>query len=76
MSLGKKRSKFGRFVDSVLGYGGQERIREVTKLSRDIITKACKSDEYKPSNSTIKLLLVALKELTGRDVKADQFWDM
>src|SRR4051812_11216579 len=28
---GKRRSKFGKFVDKYIGYGGQEKIREITK---------------------------------------------
>ncbi len=76
MSLGKKRSKLGRFIDNTLGYGGQERVREVSKLSRDIITKACRNDDYIPSGSTMKALLAAVRKLTGREVKADDFWNM
>lgn len=75
-NLGKSRSKFGQFIDSHLGYGGQERIREVAKVSRPIITRVCSMNDYIPSGKTIKALLSAVRKLTGEDVKADDFWNM
>lgn len=72
----KKRSKYGKFVDRHLGYGGQERIREVTKLSRETVSRVCSNPEYTPSGKTMRLLLSALRKLTGKDVKADDFWSM
>jgi hypothetical protein len=76
LNLGKDRSKFGRFIDNHLGYGGQERVRELAKVSRPIITKVCSTNEYIPSGNTMKSLLSAVRKLTGKDVKADDFWSM
>jgi hypothetical protein len=71
--LGKKRSKFGRFLDS----NGieQERIREITKLSRDTISRACNEDDL-PSGKTMRKLLEAVRKLTGKDVNSGDFWPM
>lgn len=74
--IGKKRSKFGRFIDDCLGYGGQERIREVSKVSRDTITRVCSSSDYIPSGKSMKALLQGIRKLTGKNVKADDFWKM
>lgn len=74
--LGKSRSKFGKYVDKYLGYGGQERIREVSKVSRETLRKACNDPKYLPSNSIRTALTNAARKLTGQDIRADQFWDM
>ncbi|MBP1935041.1 transcriptional regulator [Ammoniphilus resinae] len=70
----KPRSKFGKFLDS----NGiqQERIREISKLNKDTVSKACNDNDYMPSSKTIKALLSAARKLTGKNVKSDQFWDM
>jgi len=70
----KKRTKFGQFIDRNLGYGGQERIREETGLSRDTITRACNEDGYVPRGSVLKSLLKVARELTGKDVRKEDFW--
>jgi hypothetical protein len=71
---GKRRSKFGKFIDKHLGFGGQERIREESKISRDTLTRVCNNDEYVPSGRTMKTLIAAIKKLTGKNVKSDDFW--
>lgn len=75
-NLGKKRSKFGKFVDDHIGYGGQERVREVSKVSRDVVRKVCSDANYKPTGSIRTALVAALKELTGKNVKSNDFWTM
>lgn len=72
----KDRSKFGEFIDEHLGYGGQERIRETTGLSRFTINKACADPEYMPTRSTANALLNAIKQLIGKSMKKDDFWPM
>lgn len=71
---GKNRSKYGRFVDKHLGYGGQEKIAEASGLTRNTISKACNEEEYKPPKSTMKLLIDAAKFLTKQNVKKNDFW--
>ncbi|GIP40772.1 hypothetical protein J31TS4_40520 [Paenibacillus sp. J31TS4] len=72
--LGKRRSRFGKFIDQELGYGGQERVREVSKISRETIAKICNNADYIPSGKTMKLLMTAVKKLTGKNVRTDDFW--
>lgn len=74
--IGKSRSNFGKFIDDNLGFGGQERVREVSKVSRDTITRVCSSNDYIPRGNTMKALLQAVRKLTGKEVKADDFWSM
>lgn len=75
-NLGKGRSKFGKFIDKHLGYGGQERVREVSKVSRETVSKACSDNDYLPSGKTMKSLLNAVRKLTGKDVRSDDFWSV
>lgn len=74
MFFGKPRSKYGEFVDQELGYGGQERISEKSGISRVTVSKACTDPDYKPSKSTMKLLLLAIRELTGKNKSKSDFW--
>lgn len=71
--LGKKRSKFGMFLDE----NGieQERVREVSKLGKDTLTRVCSTDTY-PNGKTMKALLDAVRKLTGKNVGQDDFWPM
>jgi adenine/guanine phosphoribosyltransferase-like PRPP-binding protein len=75
-NLGKGRSKFGKYIDKHLGYGGQERVREVSKVSRITISRVCSTDDYTPSGKTMRALLSAVRKLTGKEVKSDDFWNM
>jgi hypothetical protein len=74
--FGKARSKIGKFIDTHLGYGGQERVREVSKVGRNTLTRVCSEDSYIPTGKTMGAILTALRKLTGKDVKADDFWSM
>lgn len=72
--LGKPRSIFGKFIDrhNIL----QERIREVSGVSRDTLTRVCSDPGYMPSGTTMSALLKAVRSLTGVDVTANDFWPM
>lgn len=70
----KKRSRFGKFIDSQLGFGGQERLRETSKVSRETLRRVCNNDDYIPTGRTMKQLIGAIKKLTGKNVKSDDFW--
>jgi len=70
--LGKMRSKFGAYLDRK-GIE-QERIREVSKLGKDTLTRVCSNAEYYPSGTTMRKLILATRKLTGEDVRQDDFW--
>lgn len=74
MGLGKPRSLLGEFLDrhDIL----QERVREASSVSRDTLTRVCSDSRYVPSAKVMKAILGALRELTGKNVKADDFWPM
>lgn len=74
VTLFKKRTKFGEYVDKYLGYGGQERIKEISGLNRDTVSKACNDGNYIPTKSVQNLLISTLKELTKVDVTTKDFW--
>lgn len=70
--LGKKRSRFGSFIDS---HGiKQEKIRDITKVSRETMWKACNDDDYKPRPSIRESLTSAVKKLTGKNLDSNDFW--
>lgn len=72
--LGKPRSKYGEFLDKYKIE--QERVRELSKVSRATLTRVCSSDDYIPNGTTMKKLLQATRKLTGVDIKQDDFWPM
>lgn len=71
-NIGKKRSKYGQFLDNHKIM--QERIREETGLNKDTLTKACNNEDYKPRGSVAKLLLDAARKLSGENVTKKDFW--
>jgi hypothetical protein len=71
--LGKKRSKFGRWLDSK-GIK-QEEIRKRTKLGNGTITSLCNDDDYSPKISTWVKVQRALKSM-GYEVDRDKFFDI
>ncbi|GGF88637.1 hypothetical protein GCM10010916_02450 [Paenibacillus abyssi] len=71
--LGKKRSKFGRFIDS-RGIS-QEELRKVTGLNKDTLTKVCSDDDVNLRDITKDTLVRALRKLTGKtDLEKSDFW--
>ncbi|SEC18019.1 hypothetical protein SAMN05443246_3242 [Paenibacillus sp. GP183] len=70
--LGKRRSTYGEFLDR--NNVKQEDVAKVTGLNRDTISDVCADPSYKPRNSTITLLLMAARELTGKNVNKSDFW--
>jgi len=70
--FGKERSRFGVFIDR---HGiKQEKIREISKVSRETISRVCKNRDYMPAGKTMKALVDAVRKLTGKQVKSDDFW--
>jgi transcriptional regulator with XRE-family HTH domain len=70
LGLGKKRSKFGKWLDNE-GITQLELERR-SKLSRGTISKLCNDDSYRPKHSTIASVKKALKQL-GKNVPDDFF---
>ncbi|KRE52970.1 hypothetical protein [Paenibacillus sp. Soil522] len=52
----------------------QEKIREISKVSRETISRVCKNRDYMPAGKTMKALVDAIRKLTGKQVKSDDFW--
>ncbi|MCM3497663.1 helix-turn-helix domain-containing protein [Paenibacillus lactis] len=72
MGLGKRRSPFGAFLDR--HRIKQENIAKLTGLSRDTVSDICSDPDYRPRRSTVTLLLMAAKQLTGKNVDKRDFW--
>jgi hypothetical protein len=71
--IGKRRSKFGRWIDSK-GIT-QEEIRKRTKLGNGTLTSLCNDANYVPRISTWVKVQRALKSM-GYDVDRDKFFDV
>ncbi|WP_138226613.1 transcriptional regulator [Paenibacillus algicola] len=70
--LGKKRSKFGAFLDR---HGiEQEEIRKLTKLNKDTISKACNEIDPKMRSITKDALVKAAAKLSGKEIDKKSFW--
>lgn len=69
---GKPRSPYGDFLDK--HNIKQEEVVKLTNLSRNTISDICSYPDYKVRRSTVILLLMAAKQLTGIDVEKNNFW--
>ncbi|MEB4895224.1 transcriptional regulator [Bacillus thuringiensis] len=69
--LGKKRTKFGRFLDR--NGIAQIELERTSKLSTGTISKLCNDKRYKPKFSTITQIIKGLKKL-GKHVDENDFW--
>lgn len=70
--FGKPRTLYGAFADR--HEVKQEEIMKATRLSRNTVSYACSDKNYSPTRSTKQLLVTAIKQLTGEDVSAEDFW--
>lgn len=70
--LGKKRTEFGEYLDR-LGIK-QERISEASGLTRNTISRVCNDQEYVPKKAIQKILVDALKKISGKNVSNKDFW--
>lgn len=73
-SLGKKRSKFGKFLDDH-GLTQQEVVNK-SGVSRGTISRICQADNMAPTMKNAAKIIKALRELTKQDVDYDDFWSM
>lgn len=69
--LGKKRTKFGRYLDS----NGikQIELERTSKLSTATISKVCSDKKYRPKFSTIAQIVKGMKKL-GKNIDETDFW--
>lgn len=72
LGLGKKRSKFGRFIDS--NGVSQEDVRKASGLNKETLSRICSDDDVKTRGITRKALVDAVRKLTKKDVKERDFW--
>lgn len=73
-SLGKRRSKFGRFLDN--NEISQQEVVEKSGVSRGTISRICQDDLNVPKLINAKKIIKAVRELTGKNVDYDDFWSM
>ncbi|WP_243292853.1 helix-turn-helix transcriptional regulator [Bacillus sp. FJAT-47783] len=72
--LGKRRSKLGEFIDK--HDLTQQEVADKSGVSRGTISRLCQSDGFQPKIKNAAKIVRALKELTKKDVRFDDFWDM
>ncbi|MYL53321.1 helix-turn-helix domain-containing protein [Pontibacillus yanchengensis] len=69
--LGKKRSRFGKFLDK---YGiTQEELSKVSKVNRNTISRIASSNDNEPSFKNAKKIIKALNK-EGYNVDYEDFW--
>ncbi|MEH7157492.1 helix-turn-helix transcriptional regulator [Neobacillus drentensis] len=71
--LGKKRSKFGRFLDK--NSITQQEIANESGVSKSTISRLCQPEEFEPTMSSAKKIIKALRDF-GFSVDYDDFWSM
>lgn len=71
--LGKRRSKFGRFLDK--HDLTQQDVVKKSGVSRGTISRLCQTEnEDGPTMKNAQKVIKALRELTGKNVDFDDFW--
>jgi putative transcriptional regulator len=74
-SLGKKRSKFGEFLDK--NNLSQQDVVNKSGVSRGTISRLCKPQNSDgPTMRNAQKVIKALRDLTGKNVNHDDFWSM
>jgi putative transcriptional regulator len=71
--LGKKRSKFGRFLDE--NAISQQVIAEYSGVSKSTISRLCLPEEFEPTMKIARKIVKVLKD-AGYDVDYKDFWDL
>lgn len=71
--LGKRRSRFGKYLDqnSIV----QQEIAEESGVSKSTISRLCDPEEYEPSIKIAKKIIKALRKYDS-NVDYTDFWDM
>jgi transcriptional regulator with XRE-family HTH domain len=73
-SLGKRRSKFGKFLDK--NEISQQEIVEKSGVSRGTISRICQDNLNVPKLKNAQRIIKAVREITGKNVDYDDFWSM
>lgn len=74
-SLGKRRSKFGKFLDK--NDITQQEVVKKSGVSRGTISRLCKPEHKEgPTMKNAQKIIKALRELTGKNIDHDDFWSM
>ncbi|MBX9955074.1 helix-turn-helix transcriptional regulator [Peribacillus simplex] len=69
--LGKKRSRFGQFIDK--NSISQQLLARKSGVSNSTISRLCHPEEYEPSIKNAMRIIKVLKE-DGYQVDFDDFW--
>jgi putative transcriptional regulator len=71
--LGKKRSKFGKYLDkhSIT----QQEISKESGVSKSTISRLCDPEEYEPSMKNARKIIKVLKKHNSK-IDYNDFWDM
>lgn len=74
-SLGKSRSKFGKFLDK---YSlSQQDVAQKSGVSKGTISRLCQPEHSDgPTLKNAKKIIKALQDLTGKNIDYDDFWSM
>lgn len=72
-NLGKKRSRFGSFIDK--NSISQQVLAEKSGVSKSTISRLCHPDEHEPSMKNAMRIIKVLKE-AGYQVDYDDFWSV
>lgn len=74
-SLGKRRSRFGKFLDKN-GLSQQDVVKR-SGVSRGTISRLCQPEyEDGPTLKNARKIVKALSDLTGKDIHYEDFWNM
>jgi putative transcriptional regulator len=74
-SLGKRRSKFGEFLDK--NKITQQDVVKKSGVSRGTISRLCQpTTKDGPTMKNAQKVIKALRVLTGKNVDYDDFWSM
>ena len=71
MGWGKKRSKFGRWLDST--GTEQEEFINLSKVSRNTVSKLCNDNTYIPGTKVMKKVMDAVRKIDKKKSMHDFF---
>lgn len=71
--LGKKRSRFGKYLDK--NSITQQEIANESGVSKSTISRLCDPEEYEPNMKNARKIIKALRKYDA-SVDYDKFWDM
>lgn len=69
--LGKRRSRFGRWVDK--SRLSQQQLIKICSINKNTMTELCNNEEYNPQIHTKTKVISGLRK-NGHDVEMSDFW--